>query len=279
MLRQAQLEIAEQNRRLVEMDKEKTELLSLTAHDLQNPLSAIHGVAEALHTESHSVEIVSGQHVHQLSGMILETSKRMFEMIVKILSADALETGKFSVEAVSFEINFIITSVIDRFEQIALIKNITITSVLPDKPLTVIADQQATIEILENLLSNAIKYSPPGKRIEVHLTSKKMLPANLIMTREDWKIAQSNVSDSFTESCVRIEVKDEGPGLTEEDKTLLFTKFAKLSAQPTAGEQSIGLGLSIVKYLTEAMNGRIWCESEYGKGASFIVELPSTKKD
>jgi signal transduction histidine kinase len=73
---------------------------------------------------------------------------------------------------------------------------------------------------------------------------------------------------------VRVEVQDEGPGLTEDDKKKLFGKFARLSAQPTAGENSTGLGLSIVKKLVELQNGNVWCESTYGEGATFIVELP-----
>jgi signal transduction histidine kinase len=73
---------------------------------------------------------------------------------------------------------------------------------------------------------------------------------------------------------VRIEIQDEGPGLTEQDKTKLFTKFARLSAKPTGQESSTGLGLSIVKRLVDEMNGQVWCESEHGKGATFIVELP-----
>jgi signal transduction histidine kinase len=78
-----------------------------------------------------------------------------------------------------------------------------------------------------------------------------------------------------SEGVVRVEVQDEGPGLSDEDKKKLFGKFARLSAQPTGGEHSTGLGLSIVKKLVEAMHGRVWCESELGKGATFIVELPS----
>jgi signal transduction histidine kinase len=74
---------------------------------------------------------------------------------------------------------------------------------------------------------------------------------------------------------MRLEVQDEGQGLSDEDKQRLFGKFARLSARPTAGEHSTGLGLSIVKTMVERMKGRVWCESEYGHGATFIVELPA----
>jgi signal transduction histidine kinase len=208
--------------------------------------------------------------------MILDTAKRMFEMIMKIINSDALETGQFNLESTAFELNFIITSIVDRFEQSAGVKNIAIRSDVPAQPLHAFADQAATIEILENLLSNAIKYSPQGKCVFVRLTESQVLRTNHIWTREEWERVQQQSLDAFTESCVRIEIKDEGPGLTEEDKTYLFTKFAKLSAQPTGGETSTGLGLSIVKRLTDAMNGRVWCESEYGQGATFILELPKS---
>jgi two-component system sensor histidine kinase/response regulator len=70
------------------------------------------------------------------------------------------------------------------------------------------------------------------------------------------------------------EIKDQGPGLTEEDMKKVFGKFARLSARPTGGEHSTGLGLSIVKRLAESMKGKVWCESIHGQGASFFVGLP-----
>jgi len=104
-------------------------------------------------------------------------------------------------------------------------------------------------QILDNLISNAVKFSPPGRKVYLNI-----LPKN------------DNINFS---------IKDEGPGLTEDDKLNLFGKFKRLSAQPTGDENSTGLGLSIAKKLTEAMNGKIWCESEAGKGAEFIVEFPA----
>ena len=78
---------------------------------------------------------------------------------------------------------------------------------------------------------------------------------------------------------IMVAVQDEGQGLSDKDKEHLFGRFAKLSARPTGGEHSTGLGLSIVKKMIEAMNGEVWCESEHGKGATFIVALPAATQD
>jgi signal transduction histidine kinase len=121
----------------------------------------------------------------------------------------------------------------------------------------VLADKQSLRQIFDNLLSNAIKYSPHWKPIYVRVFAV----ANEDTTRE-----HSN--------CVRVEIQDEGPGISEDDKKKLFGKFVRLTAQPTGGEHSTGLGLSIVKKLVELNNGNVWCESTLGLGTTFIVELP-----
>ena len=109
------------------------------------------------------------------------------------------------------------------------------------------------MQIFDNLLSNALKYSPQNTKVCVELSSAG--------------------------GKVRFSVCDEGPGLTEDDKQKLFGKFARLSAEPTGGEHSTGLGLSIVKKMVEMMGGEVRCESESGKGAAFIVELQEYKPE
>jgi signal transduction histidine kinase len=106
------------------------------------------------------------------------------------------------------------------------------------------------------MISNAIKYSQPWHPMYI----------------------STAVHSKGNTRTVRISVRDEGPGLSKEDKTKLFGKFARLSAVPTAGESSTGLGLSIVKKLVELQHGYVWCDSELGQGATFTVELPMLQK-
>ena len=119
---------------------------------------------------------------------------------------------------------------------------------LPAENAVVQADPAALSQVLGNLLSNAVKFSPPGKEISIGVRSE--------------------------ESYVECYVQDQGPGFTEEDKTRMFQRYGRLSARPTGGEPSAGLGLSIVKKLVEAMGGALTCESTAGSGARFTVRLP-----
>ncbi len=110
-----------------------------------------------------------------------------------------------------------------------------------------LVDKMYIAQVFENLLSNSVKFSPKNSQIYVRCYS---------ITGK-----------------IRIEVQDEGQGILPEEMSRLFIKYQKLSAKPTGGEKSTGLGLSIVKQYVEAMQGRVWCESEPGQGATFIVEF------
>jgi len=118
-------------------------------------------------------------------------------------------------------------------------------------PAWVLADPKAAYRILDNLLSNAIKYSPPGGDVFVRMRNS---PDGVV-----W------------------EVQDQGAGLTAADQAKLFQKFTKLSARPTGGESSTGLGLSIVKMLAMQMQGSVECKSTQGEGATFSVRLPTAE--
>ena len=109
-------------------------------------------------------------------------------------------------------------------------------------------DRVATAAALDNLFSNAVKYSSPGKRIWVE-----------VVPQQDWVVCR---------------VRDEGPGLSQEDQAKLFQRGISLTPRPTAGEPSSGYGLAVAKELIERVGGKIWCESVVGQGACFCFRLP-----
>jgi signal transduction histidine kinase len=118
-------------------------------------------------------------------------------------------------------------------------------------------DEARLRQIVDNLLSNAMKYSPEGGQIAV-------------------SIKTSRAGHPNTSQCVELSVTDSGQGFTDEDKTRLFGMFQRLSAQPTGGESSSGVGLASVKHLVELHGGTITLESTPGQGSTFIVRLPQS---
>lgn len=256
-LEQANESLKSKNAQLTELNYEKNELLGIAAHDLKNPISNIKMLAQILHNE---VETLSKAEVKEYSGDILVDSGKMFELVMQLLDVNLIERGGLRLKPVEFDFAVLVQSVIENYHSRASAKQISIHFQPSQIDLPVFADPSATIQVLDNLVSNAVKYSPSGSSVYV-------------------RALQRTPNDSVTKRTIaRCEIQDEGPGLSDDDKKKLFGKFARLTAQPTGGEHSTGLGLSIVKKMIEAMNGNVWCESEFGKGATFIVELPEQSR-
>lgn len=247
-LRQAQEQLEDQNIHLKRLNDEKNEFLGIAAHDLKNPLNSIRGMAQMIR-KRRDVEL-SDEEVDEMAHQIETSSNFMFEIITNLLDVNKIENGKLIVKPTNVNMVLSLSAVSDRYQVAATKKNIKLNVDIPDGDIQIYADPTLTIQVLDNVVSNAVKYSPHDKQV--------------------W-IAVSLHPDKRR---VRVMVKDEGPGFSEEDKKKLFGKFARLSAKPTGGEHSTGLGLSIVKRLAEAMEATIWCESELGKGATFFVEFP-----
>lgn len=251
-LRFFSLEIQEKNENLARLNKEKNEFLGIAAHDLKNPLSAIKGLAELI--EKFNTDL-SPEEIVDSAQQIRISSEFMFQIIMDLLDINAIEEGRFNLNMSDFEPDIILNMVVNKFTPSAVKKEITLNISSGCAGININADAGKVQQVLDNLISNAIKFSPFGLNI--------------------WISSEQIQSDGM----VRITVKDEGPGISEEDKKKLFKKFSKLTARPTNEENSTGLGLSIVKRLVEEMNGKIYCESELGHGAAFVVEFPVSKGD
>lgn len=244
------IKLASLNEELKKLNQEKSDLLSIVAHDLKNPLSAIQGAASLIQMD---YDNLPPEELLEFARIIDETSQQMFELIKNLLDMNQLETGRMNFSLSPVDLLSVLQGLMNDYGHRAKVKGIALKWVPEEeqqetKKYLVVADLKGLRQILDNLLSNAIKYSPAGKHVIVRLISEMQF--------------------------IRCEIEDEGPGLSEMDQQKLFQKFTRLSAQPTGGEHSTGLGLFIVKQLVEAMAGRVWCESQLGQGAKFIVVFP-----
>ena len=245
-LRGAKERLEKQWERLREANAFKSELLGTVAHDLKNPLSVILGRTEML------TELLQMEPVPEAAGTqvdhIRQSARRLTDMVNSLIAdamADALD---ISVRAEAFDLSAIVADVVEANRALAAKKAQAIT-LEADAGLLVTGDQERLREAIDNLLSNAVKYSPPGGEIAVSVFQE----AGEILTR----------------------VVDEGPGLSPEDFDRVFGRFQRLSAKPTGGENSTGLGLSITKQIVELHNGRIFVEAgAEGRGAVFVIALP-----
>lgn len=235
------------NEALRQANQLKMELLSVAAHDLRNPLQAISGFAQIL-----SASAAGDSSIAKKADVICRASEEMVHLINDLLESVQIESGTIEIERRLVDMGRVAQAVVAANTPAAERKNQQIVVECGDD-CVVTGDENRLFEAMENLLSNAIKYSPRGKPVRVTVCA---------------------VGPE-----VRFAVKDEGPGLTVGDKQRVFGRFQRLSARPTGGESSTGLGLSIVKQFIEMQGGRIWVESEPGKGSTFTFAMPAAVRE
>lgn len=239
-----QLALKSARDRLKQLAEDKDELLGILAHDLKNYLGGIHMSAELL---GGGVQRINDERLTLLAENIARSSALSLALVKEFLANSAADHGLI-IRFTALNLAELAATVVQQHQMAAHRKQIEIATEFPAEAVMVQADASALDQILDNLVSNAIKFSPAGKRIFVTVRQ----------------------ADGRGECIVR----DEGPGFTEEDKARMFKRYGRLSARPTGGEASTGLGLSIVRKLTQEMHGELFCESVPGSGATFTIRLP-----
>ncbi len=224
----------------------KSKLLDLASHDLKAPLVGTMLTAEMIADESRDRPTIA-----ERAQALCAESRRMLTLIQDLLDGTAAESGHLALERVTVDVGALAAEVASAFAEQAANKQQRI-EVIPsaDTPATIEGDPKRLRQVLENLVSNALKFSPAGTTT---------------------RLAVRHGANGI----VRLEVRDEGPGLTTEDRAGLFQRFRRLSAAPTAGESSTGLGLALARDIVVAHGGRLDVESEPGKGAMFYAEFPA----
>ncbi len=239
ILEQKQL-LEEQNYDLLSLNEEKNNLISVLVHGMKNPLTSSLCLADLLKSEINDPE-----HPHYEHTEIIHNSlERMNKMINEVLNLNKIESKTLQLQLEKLEISKIITNVVSHFKFPIEQKQLNIRLDL-NKTVSKL-NSVYTYQIIDNLLSNAIKFSSSNKNIDIKLT--------------------------HNDEKVLIEVADEGSGISKEKFENLFNQYERQTDWKNENPH-IGLGLAIVKKYVEAMNGKVWCESEEGKGTCFFVEF------
>jgi len=237
-------EMKDKNRKLTEVNDLKNKFLGMASHDLKNPITSIRGYARILLDqggklpEETRTEFLEA--IHEISG-------HMLELLGDLLNISMIESGHLNLCLKNDSLAALVEERLRVHRFLAEKKNIVLHASLAELP-PFAFDASRIGQAIDNLLSNAIKFSPPDKNIHIAL--------------ED------------ADGHAKFSVRDEGPGLSQEDQGKLFGPFQKLANRPTGDEPSHGLGLAITKKMVEAHHGRLSVESAPGAGSTFSFEIP-----
>jgi PAS domain S-box-containing protein len=228
------------------LDELKAEFIATASHELRTPLAAVYGAAQTLRRHDFALDEAGRE---RFISLIVDESDRLATIVNQILLANQLDVGRLDLEMEPFDAADLVERVVES-ARIHAPSHITFQVQVADGVPPVAADKDRARQVLVNLVDNAVKYSPGGGRIELGLE-----PAD---------------------GAVRFSVVDEGLGIPADEHRRVFEKFYRLDPNMTYGIGGTGLGLYICSELVERMGGRIWLESEEGKGSAFFFQLPTT---
>ncbi|GAB3889989.1 sensor histidine kinase [Spirosoma agri] len=237
-------ELYHKNQQLSDANREIENLISVIAHDLKSPLATLSFIFNFLPmhgplNEEQNENIEYGQ----------KTIKRGLNLIDSIVYFNKLISSNLPVQMEDIEIRELIDVLVEGFSAQAYQKGITLHAQHSDQAILLHSDPESLVRILDNLISNAVKFSPFGRNVYVQI--------------------------GLRDNQLTISVKDEGPGISSDDRTKLFKRFQRLSAQPTNNEGSSGLGLSIVKALSDKLGAAIEVDSVLNSGTTFRLVFPA----
>ncbi|MGE0088300.1 MAG: tetratricopeptide repeat protein [Bacteroidales bacterium] len=243
-LKDANEKLSSSEKNLKELNATKDKFFSIIAHDLKNPFQALLGFSETLYTRNNEL---TDKEIQEYSKIIYESSQNLFNLLGNLLQWSKSQLGNIKVAPEKV----ILTEIYDEATSLLTLtadnKNIKLINQIPEG-FTVFADKHIVSTVIRNLVSNAIKFTNQGGEI--------------------------TISSEFKGDEALISVSDNGIGIKPENLDKLFKIDYSYSTKGTDNEQGTGLGLILCKELIEENNGRIWCESTYGKGSNFYFTLP-----
>ena len=240
-------EIEEKSRQIEAANRHKSEFLANMSHELRTPLNAIIGFSEVLQERLFG-ELNDKQ--AEYTDDILTSGRHLLSLINEILDLSKVEAGRMELELATFDLPLAIDNARTFVRERATTHGITLDVKVDERLGDVVGDERKIKQILLNLLSNAVKFTPEGGRIGINARQ--------------------------TDGVVEISVTDTGIGIAPEDQAKVFEEFRQVGSDNAKKIEGTGLGLTLAKKFVELHGGRIWVESEVGKGSTFVFTLPIT---
>lgn len=236
------LELNKNSAELTELVHQNQQIISVVSHDLKGPFNRIFALVQLLHLTSQNLSVEQHEYIDKIHQIVADG----LGMMRNLLDNRKLEDKGVTLAHEKLNLSSLLQTLVKNYEILASKKGIVIHFQC-EAAIILKSDRSYLTRVFDNLLSNALKFSEKGKHIFVNINA--------------------------SHGAIEIKVRDEGPGISLEDQAKLYHKFQRLSARPTSGESSTGLGLWIVKTVVEKLGGEVACDSELGVGTTFTVRL------
>jgi signal transduction histidine kinase len=245
-LEAATAELRQANERLTELDRLKDDFVSTITHELRTPLTSIRAFTQIL-LENPQAEL---EQRGKFLGIITKETERLTRLINQVLDLSKIESGKAEWHESAVDMREVVADTVTGMSQVFEERNIKVNTSVPDRLMPVKADVDRMIQVMLNLLSNAAKFCEAGR-------------------------GQIEIAVSEQGGALRIDVRDNGPGIDPADQKVIFDKFRQVGDTLTNKPHGSGLGLHISRQIVEHFGGRMWVESAPGQGACFSFTLPT----
>ena len=242
-----EMQLLKYSEELQELNATKDKFFSIIAHDLKTPFNSILGLSEILKDEAKYLDIAT---IEQYSGIIHSTSKNTFRLLENLLDWARIQQSQISFHPAPVILKKTVNDIVEMMVEKANSKMIAVINFVPSK-LIVTADENMLKTVLRNLISNALKFTPVNGKIEI----RAVLVGNT----------------------VEVSIEDTGTGMTKEDIGKIFKIGSSFSKRGTENEKGTGLGLMLCKEFVEKHGGKIWIESEVGKGSTFTFTIKQSE--
>lgn len=250
-------ELSEANRKLQTLDQLKSEFVSNASHELRTPLTAIRMSVDNL---LDGVAGETGPKLQRYLATVKNNTDRLARLVTDLLDLSRIEAGRVELRRTAVPVRDIIQEVVENLGPMAARKGLTLAVSPSATPLLAFADRDKVQQVLINLIENATKFTSDGGRITVSARAGDSSP--------------QPPSSPAPHRNVEVAVEDTGEGIPADELPAIFDKFYQVRREGQAKPQGTGLGLAISRSLIELHGGRIWVESEVGRGTRFVFTLP-----